>query len=454
VNLHPAGVTGSTLSGTNGEQQVGYVYISGQLNAGLWSGTAASFINLTPPSNVPASANAIDANQQVGQATVGGNYHAVIWTGTANSMVDIHPAGYIESGALAVSGGKQGGFYKQTVNEYAKAALWSGTPQSFVSLHPSGFRGSSIAAMSGNEQVGTVMTDGGQTRATLWKGTVASRVDLHPTGSTGYSEASDTNGEYQVGWHSEGSGSRAVIWNGTAASMVDLHAFVPTGYVNSSAYAVWTHNGTLYVGGLATNGSTFKQEACIWKMVDPNAFTFALNKTQVAGQNSVMGTIAASALPNARTYTTYDNSSLVNTPPTVTLPANATVKNFQITVTAVNSTINTTVYCRFGSVTYSRPLALIPLVPTALAFTPSSVTGGNAVSCRVVINGVAGPGGRTIAVFDNSPFTSMPSTVVVPPGATQVIFNINTTAVTSQKVVTLTARVSAGEKTGTFRINP
>jgi len=26
--------------------------------------------------------------------------------------------------------------------------------------------------------------------------------------------------------------------------------------------------------------------------------------------------------------------------------------------------------------------------------------------------------------------------------------------VTSQKVVTLTARVSAGEKTGTFRINP
>jgi len=375
-----------------------------------------------------------------------------MWTGSADSMVDLNPAGAGQSEAKAAAGEKQGGRHWPVGATFPFASLWSGSAASHVNLHPAGFKGSEVNGMSGNQQVGTVITTSGAQRAALWTGTAASYVDLN--GPVGASWATATNGEYQVGSWVDTGLPRASIWRGTAASRVDLADFLPAGYSSSSANAVWNHDGKLYVGGSAVHIATNKSHAVIWEQADPNAFQFALNKTQVAGQNSVMGTIMASAMPSARTFTTYDNSSLVNTPPSVTLPANATVKNFQITVMAVNSTINTTVYCRRGSTTYSQPLALVPLVPTALAFTPSLVTGGNSVSCRIVINGVAGPGGRTIAVFDNSPYTTMPSTVIVPPGATQVIFNFNTTAVTSQKVVTLTARVSAGEKTGTFRINP
>lgn len=256
-----------------------------------------------------------------------------------------------------------------------------------------------------------------------------------PIAPNSYIEGGAAN--QQVGYTS-GNGLYAAVWNGTVGSHQNIH---PAGATNSKLSA--------------TNAATFKQEACIWKMADPNAFVFTLNKTQVAGQNSVQGTITAgTALPMARVYTTYDNSSLVTTPPTVTVAANTTIKNFQITTTAVNSSINTIVYAKFGGVTQSVPLALIPLVPTALAFTPTQVVGGNTISCRVVINGVAGPSGRTIAILDNSPNATVPSTVTVPPGATQVVFNIATTSVTSQKTVTVTARVSAGEKTGIFRINP
>lgn len=185
------------------------------------------------------------------------------------------------------------------------------------------------------------------------------------------------------------------------------------------------------------------------------AFSLTLNKATVAGQNYVQGTIGLTenAAQNVA-FTTYDNSSLVTTPAQVTVPAGQSSKAFAIQVTAVNSPINTLIYAKRGVVTRSCPLTLTPLIPTALAFAPSVVTGGNDVSCRVVINGVAGPGGRTIAVFDNSPNTTMPSTVVVPAGASQVNFTISTTPVTSQKTVKVTARVSAGEKTGTFRINP
>lgn len=184
-------------------------------------------------------------------------------------------------------------------------------------------------------------------------------------------------------------------------------------------------------------------------------FDLILNKSTVAGQNYVQGNITLDSPASAPIeFTTYDNSSLVSTPPTVTVLAGATTKLFPIQVTAVNSPINTLIYAKRGPITITRPLTLSPLVPTALAFTPSLVTGGGTVACRVVINGVAGPGGRTLAIFDNSAYSTLPSTVLVPAGASQVIFNINTIPVPSQQTVTVTARVSAGEKTATFRINP
>lgn len=184
-------------------------------------------------------------------------------------------------------------------------------------------------------------------------------------------------------------------------------------------------------------------------------FDFVMNKEQVAGQNFVQGTVSIpEAVGSPTVFTITDSTSLITTPATATISAGQTLRNFSIQVTAVNFPVAATVSAKLGSTTITRNLTLVALVPTALAFTPTQVVGGNTVSCRVVVNGVAGPGGRTIAVFDNSAFSSMPSTVVVPPGGTQVIFDITTLPVTSQRVVTVTARVTQGEKTGTFRINP
>lgn len=183
-------------------------------------------------------------------------------------------------------------------------------------------------------------------------------------------------------------------------------------------------------------------------------FALTLNKSSVAGQNFVQGTISQSPVATNTTYTTYDNSSLVTTPASVTVLANNPSAIFAIQVTAVNSPINATIYARRGALTMSKPLALIPLIPTAIAFTPNPATGGNEVSCRIVVNGVAGPSGRVIAVFDSSPYTTMPSTVTVPPGGTQVIFPITTTSVPSPQAIVVTARVSAGEKTAVLRLNP
>lgn len=450
VNLHPAGASSSLAIATDGVKQVGTANISSVNHASLWSGTAASWVDLAPPGATESHALGISGNQQVGWAILPGGEKAVLWSGTAASWVDLSPPGKIGCRAYGIHDGVQVG--QVAFGGQYHASLWSGSAASWVDLHPGGTHSFALGVHNG-QQVGYVQM--GITRASLWTGTALSWVDLTPTGSNA-SRATAVYGGQQVGWAAVGDLNHAGIWKGTSASWHDLHQYLPAQYVNSEATGIWHDASGTYVTGTAWTGAPTRSVAVMWVGPPPPVdFALTLNKASVAGQNSVQGTITvAQAQPSNTVFTTYDNSSLVTTPANVTVLAGQLLRNFQITTTAITSTIVTTIFAKRGSVTRSQNLTLTPLIPTALAFTPSQVTGGQSTSCRVVINGVAGPGGRVLAIFDNSSFSTTPSTATVPAGATQVIFPITTTAVTSTQTVTVTARVSAGEKTGTFRINP
>lgn len=450
VDLNPTGKTDSRILGMYGTQQVGYA----NSNGGRWSGTAASWTDLSPASTSFSVVTSVSANQQAGYArtTSPNKTCAGYWEGSSGSWVNLGLP-WTSSKANGVANGEQVGNYVE--GAIMKACRWLGTPASFLSLHPAGGTSSDCLGTDGTRQVGYVNFGGQNDRASLWSGSAASYVDLHPAGAE-VSIAVAVSGQNQVGsYRFPEQDDRACYWQGTAASMIDLHAALPANFAVSQATTITFDNGILHIGGYGYNTDTSRYEALLWTQTASTEFTFTLNKAQVAGQNSVQGTITLPQAAGVNTvFTTYDNSSLVNTPPTVTVLAGTAVRNFQITVTAVTSTINTTIYAKRGSIVKSMPLALIPLIPTAISFTPSLVTGGQSTSARVVVNGVAGPGGRVIAIIDNSPNATPPSTVTVPPGASSVTFPIATTPVPSQKTVTVTARVTAGEKSATFRINP
>ncbi len=199
---------------------------------------------------------------------------------------------------------------------------------------------------------------------------------------------------------------------------------------------------------------TFSATQSVTITVLPGPFALSLNKYSLAGQNSTIGTVRVATVGAARTMTLRDNSSLVSMPLAVTIPAGQTAVSFRVQVQAVNAQINTTIFASLGGLTRSVPLRLVPLTPTALLFTPSIVVGGNTVSCRIVINGVAGPGGRTISVYDDSAYCHTPAQVVVPAGATSVTFTIQTTQPPTALYVKVTASVSAGTAAATMRITP
>lgn len=452
VDLHPGGGGNSEAYGVSGGQQVGMVL--NPRRACLWSGSAGSLVVLDPAGSlVQATALGVSGGQQVGYATMAGSgWHASLWSGTEASWVDLHPIGMGgQSFAYGIGDGQQAG-YVFTEDVLRFACLWTGTAASWVNLHPTGAVESGAYAVSGGQQVGYARI-GIRDRASLWSGSAASWVNLHPTGG-GNSVAMGVSGGVQVGTAEVEGQYHASLWTGTAASWVDLHALLPPTFSKSFALSIHSDGVTINIAGYGLNSG--RPEALLWTgPVPDNNFALTLNKGSVAGQNSVLGTITRAQLrPTNTVFAITDDSSLVTTAPNVTVLAGQPSRDFQISVTAITSTVMTTIYAQRAGITRSQTLTLMPLIPTAIAFTPNQVMGGNDTSCRVVINGVAGPGGRDIAIFDNSPFSTTPSTVTVPAGATDVIFPITTLPVTSIKYVTVTARVSAGEKTGTFRINP
>lgn len=266
TNLQPAGATLSFANSSYGGSTVGQAYtqISRSeipAHAGMWNGTADSWVDLNPAGAGYSRATGVSGNKQVGYATIGvhGLDHASLWSGTAESWVDLNPAGADQSGAYAAFDNKQAGY--STLHGSDHAGMWNGTADSWVDLQPGGVYQSNIYGMSDNTQVGCTSDYWLNYRASMWNGTANSWVDLHPAGAN-YSSATGVSGNKQVGsvWSSPGGDfEHASMWSGTAGSWVDLN---PAGASSSSAKAI---SGDMIVG-FANLQSVNRTHAYLWNI--------------------------------------------------------------------------------------------------------------------------------------------------------------------------------------------
>lgn len=206
----------------------------------LWTGDAASAVDLHPAGFFSSKALGVSNDSQVGV----GDGHALLWRGTAASVVDLHPPNFLASRAEDVWGDSQVGA-GNTANGKEYALLWKGTAASVVSLNPPGFDQSTALGIWEERQVGSGRGDptGDREHALLWNSTPESAVDLNPTGFA-HSHANGVSGNFQVGWgkgSSTGNKDHALVWSGSAESAVDLHPFLailPIAMHESYAYDV------------------------------------------------------------------------------------------------------------------------------------------------------------------------------------------------------------------------
>ncbi|HEX5050401.1 MAG TPA: hypothetical protein VFZ65_01385 [Planctomycetota bacterium] len=178
TSLNPIGssppVTFSSISATDGLQQAGGVALAGTLHAALWSGTAASYVDLHPVAANSSYANDVHAGQQVGRAIFGFANHASLWTGSAASWVDLQPAAATLSEASGVHQGEQVGT-STVYGLYPHASLWSGSAASWVDLHnfvPAAYTASQAFGIwhdvLGTTYVVGSVTQSGHTIAAMW----------------------------------------------------------------------------------------------------------------------------------------------------------------------------------------------------------------------------------------------------------------------------------------------
>ncbi len=87
---------------------------------------------------------------------------------------------------------------------------------------------------------------------------------------------------------------------------------------------------------------------------------------------------------------------------------------------------------------------------SGLSCTKGSITGAGSDACTVTLTAAAGAGGLAVSLASNNAAVTVPASVIVPAGSTNVAFTATVAAVTSAETATLTA--SAGGGTETFAL--
>jgi hypothetical protein len=365
-------------------------------HAMLWTrNESSSFVDLNPSQLGFAFsvANGIDANgrQQVGAASkvssVEGLFgpnpalnvetHAMLWSGTAASAVDLHPSGFDSSVAVAVSDQHQAGYGMLTGQQKNHALLWAGTAAGVIDLNPSGFTESIAGGIRFSVQVGGGYgpSTNGKYHALLWTGAANSAIDLHSFLPSQYVESvAATVDEYDdvAGWAVTGTGEfHAVLWR----RYPDIHS-------------IWSQSGSSPTGGqflkllVVLNSPAIDDALVELSASDPTVAVVPSIQTPI-------GTIPGTIIPSG-SQTTVDGIWLnpVSTPTPITITARYRSASVTTPITVVPASLSSVsmspsaVLCgqsSTGTVTLNAPAgpsgATVQLTGTTSATSwPPSVT--------------------------------------------------------------------------------
>ncbi len=190
----------------------------------------------------------------------------------------------------------------------------------------------------------------------------------------------------------------------------------------------------------------------------PALSSLTLNPASVVGgMQSSTGTVTLSGpapAGGAQVALSSSNPGAASVPSSVIVPAGATSTTFTVSTSAVIASSTVTISATYGGATRSASLTVTPpAAPTlsSLTLNPTSVRGGMQSSTgTVTLSGPAPTGGAQVALSSSNPgAASVPSSVIVPAGATSATFTVNTSIV----FFSTSVRISASYRSNTLTAN-
>lgn len=249
------------------------------------------------------------------------------------------------------------------------------------------------------------------------------------------------------------SGMTISLSTGNAVAAVIPSITVAAGSTTAS-FTVTTSgvDGRLPVSIFAQAGN---QKVMATLIVDPPK----LASVQLLGSSFVGGgyttawvNLSGPAGPSGVTVSLKSNNSNASVPATVRLDAGQSTALITINTSPVKSQTMVKITSILGPVSIPVTLTLLPPTVSSLSLNPGVVSGGSSSVGTVWVDAGSLPGGMLILLASDSPDVTVPSSVTVSQGQLYTTFEIKTTPVAKNKVVTLSAKYGTVTKTATLTV--
>lgn len=251
-----------------------------------------------------------------------------------------------------------------------------------------------------------------------------------------------------------GSGSTVTLSDNGPELTVPASVTVPAGQ-SSATFSVFTAQ----VSANVTRTITATLDAIVKTknvLIVPYILTnFTMSPSGVISGNSATGTVTLNTFaPTAgKVVTLSDNSAALITPSSVTVPNGAASATFSVGTTVTSVPITRSVTATLNGVSMTRNLNVLLPDITSITATPTTVKGGNPVSCTIFANGTPGNGFVVNLTSSGAPL-SVPASVTFVYGKTSHTFNATTSATVSTQVKFITATRNGRTRTVTITITP
>lgn len=190
----------------------------------------------------------------------------------------------------------------------------------------------------------------------------------------------------------------------------------------------------------------------------PSLKSFTISPSTISGSAQPQGIVMLNgqAPAGGAVVTLTSNSPSVSPPASVFVAAGDPSVSFPISTSAVTANTTATVTASYAGVSVQGQVTLTPQQPpSSLTLSPTATTGTSGSSFATVT--VASPSStdEVLQVASSNPtVASVPNGVTIPAGSTTGGFNIFTTSVSTQTIVTISVSGGGVTKTANLTVNP
>ena len=252
----------------------------------------------------------------------------------------------------------------------------------------------------------------------------------------------------------------AVTSGNSAVASIPASVTVPAGS-SSTTFNLVTNTVTAttsVVVSATANGGSKNATLTVTSAVTLSAFKFSPG-TVIGGLSST-GTVTLSGAAPVDTVVLLavksGGSAVKSIPSSVTVLAGSTSGTFTLVTNEVTAITNVSVAANVNGTTKTAGLTVTGNVPTAFFLTPANVVGGGSSTGKVTFGiPVTSDTTLTLQILSGaSAIASMPSSVVVPQGASSITWTIMTNPVAVSTPVQIKASANGGSSQATLTVNP